>query len=112
MLIDDGRKRRDRSDNPFAQRDDREETVALGDVVRVPRSASIFPFGERGPREFDERKDGAERECAQRRQTHSDPDMQSYDSETGETFSWGRSDTISDTTWVCGLIHSPVNDRF
>ena len=51
LLLDDRRQRSDRADDALAQRDDGEEAVALGNVMRMPGRASILALGERwGPR--------------------------------------------------------------
>ena len=41
------------SDDPFAERDDDEESVSLGDVVRVPRGAAFATLCDQRPSELD-----------------------------------------------------------
>ena len=57
LFLDDGRQRRDRAHDALAQRDDREQAVALGNVVRVPGRAAVPALGDDGPRQLDERED-------------------------------------------------------
>ena len=47
---DHRRQRGDRADDALAERDDREQAVALGDVVGVPRRAAVAPLGQRTAR--------------------------------------------------------------
>ena len=48
--VDDGVDRRDRADDPLAERDDHEQAVALRDVVGMPRRPAVAALGERtGP---------------------------------------------------------------
>ena len=67
---DDGRQRHDRADDPLAQRDDHQQPVALGDVVRVPRRAALAPLGDPRAGELDarparrSRRTSAPRSCA------------------------------------------------
>ena len=44
--VDDGVDRRDRADDPLAERDDHEQAVALGDVMRVPRRPAVAALGD------------------------------------------------------------------
>ena len=46
LLLDDRRQCRDRAHDPLAQRNDGEETVALGNVMSMPGCASILALGE------------------------------------------------------------------
>ena len=60
LLCDRGREGRDGAHDALAEPDQHEQTVALGDVTRVPRRAAILSLGEHRDRKLHEREDAAE----------------------------------------------------
>jgi hypothetical protein len=60
--VHDGVDRGDRSDDPFAQGDDHEQPVALGDVVRVPRRPALAALRDERTGQLDADQCGRDRE--------------------------------------------------
>ena len=60
LLCDRGREGRDGAHDALAEPNQHEQTVALGDVTRVPRRAAILSLGEHRDSKLHEREDAAE----------------------------------------------------
>jgi hypothetical protein len=72
LSLDDRRHRRDGAEHPFAERDDGQQAVPLGDVVRMPGRAAararaprlrILQLGRHRPAELDQMEHRSQREC-------------------------------------------------